>query len=200
MRSTTALLIKEKLQQQKWDFEWDYTKGLMSQNELTTAITGTAGETLESNGVLLTSLSQPENRIAVIPPVTFSKKAVMEITAEFKDIVHSDYGVRWILSDGDKALQVFVNKNYISVEESDSREVYINSVNILPVSLNRQYKVRLEFNVDTGCKVFVDNSLLYNKFAFSKHYITSGNKFYQQDGGATLYKSIKYKFFGGDDE
>ena len=174
-----------------WDIEYDYSMGALENNGFTKEISGVCDSYIIEDGFLLTAGS---GHIIYNPRIVKANKAEAEVIIYLKKSAESDYGFRFDLSNGTYACHICIKKGGLYVDESQTKQNYIGTKYISKINLNTEYKINVYFDEKEGCKVALNDKLIYEGKIFSYNW-TIRNYIIQQNGGETVIKSIKYKFY-----
>lgn len=186
------MMAVETKEKSDWDIEWDYSMGLLEDNGFEKTIVGLSPSSIMTDDGQLLKVTNREDYVMLAPPITTCKKAVAEAIANFNDITTRN-GFRFLLSNGEYGCQLFVNKSKgMSMLYDNGVESKISIFN--PIILNTDYKIKMEFDENTGNKIYINDELVYETTNFSAYYCTN-NRLFQQSVGATYLKSLKYKFY-----
>lgn len=179
-----------------WDYEWDFSKGDLASNGFTFGDAYKEWTTeLTENGQLVSYVGSRNSYAvqAVYSPVAFAKtttNAVIECVIEIKEFetpTSVDQGFVIMLSDG---------TNVAAIHADDTGFKY-NEGYIAPIALNTEYKVRLEFNAESGAKCVIDGKQVLDTVEFVRlsvmNMIGKQNALKQIGTGATYIKSVKYR-------
>lgn len=186
------------LQKKSWDIVWTYDMGRLADNGFSEAITGNASGLLKNDGYYLTSYnSEALDYIRFRPSVTTCLGGVVEVQIKILEFAPRFNGFRLTLSNGIEGAQIAINKGNLYVlkegETATGEASYASPSICATLNVNTDYLLRMEFDINNGTKVYLDNILVYDKKNFSNVYCTINN-IYQQSGGQTILKSLKYKF------
>lgn len=181
-----------------WDIKWDYTKGLISNNDFDKTVSQNATETLQSDGVLLATPYITGSYIRFTPKnYTTNDNTIMEVVFELKTISALQNGFRLLLSDGSKGVQIYLSNyqgnNKIRYGWGASTWTHQNII----LETDVEYKIRLELlkSQDLWNVYFNDELIITGKMANASSSYCTANRIFQQDSNSsTLVKSIKYKF------
>ena len=180
--------IKEK----KWDLEWNYKMGKLEENEFLKVIQGSTKDILNDDGETLTIYSNGSH-LLYHAKVTTTKKAKAEVILSVKEFA-ATRGFRFTLSNGTYGCHISIRNGGLYVDENTTNSNNIGTKRISDLEINREYKIKLYFDENDGCKVYLDEKLIYDEKIFSYCWIKQNNVI-QQDGGTTVLKSVKYKFY-----
>ena len=175
-----------------WDYEWDYTDGLLSANGWTKWVSGTASESLVSDGVKLTSNSSGEIRMYKSDWTTH-KKALMEVTLYFSSLNSGTINNRVSLGNSDGYTVTFFPCNaYWRPQNHTTASSCLSTVS---ATANTTYTLRLLL-IDGVGFVWVNNALIaypvspgtmVTKFSYP---LVNSQK---QNNGYGIFQSIKLK-------
>ena len=187
------MMMLQNASKENWDFNWNYKQGLLS-NYLTTTFSGEATETMTEKGLFLevnaAELSST-NYVRYEFTPSNSNKAVIEMLININKFAKQD-GFRILLSQGNKGCQLYIQEGYIGYEaglNSVGTPVFISKI---PLALNTDYLIRIEYSITFGNRITVNNALLYEGSIFSSAYCTH-NRLYQQKDGSTYIKEVRFK-------
>lgn len=182
-----------------WDMEWTYDMGTLEDCGHTKTIVGNANATLYDEGLLLEATKSVNDTCYVrhLCPVNICLKGVVEALINIKSFSTVN-GFRLLLSNGTKGSQICIINQMLYVlkgNETSSGELgYPVPTEGVRINTNTDYLIRMEFDINSGTKVWLDNVLICDMPSFSEIYCKS-NSIFQQDGGRTVLKSLKYKFY-----
>ena len=185
---SSVVPIKEK----KWDLEWNYKMGKLEENEFLKVIQGNTKDILNDDGEILTIYSNGSH-LLYHAKVTTTKKAKAEVILSVKEFA-ATRGFRFTLSNGTYGCHISIRNGGLYVDENTTNSNDIGTKRISDLEINREYKIKLYFDENDGCKVYLDEKLIYDEKIFSYCWIKQNNVI-QQDGGTTVLKSVKYKFY-----
>ncbi len=185
---SSVIPIKEK----KWDLEWNYKMGKLEENEFLKVIQGSTKDILNDDGETLTIYSNGSH-LLYHAKVTTTKKAEAEVILSIKEFA-ATRGFRFTLSNGTYGCHISIRNGGLYVDENTTNSYDIGTKRISDLEIDREYKIKLYFDENDGCKVYLDEKLIYDEKIFSYCWITKNN-IIQQDGGTTVLKSVKYKFY-----
>ena len=185
---SSVIPIKEK----KLDLEWNYKMGKLEENEFLKVIQGSTKDILNDDGETLTIYSNGSH-LLYHAKVTTTKKAKAEVILSVKEFA-ATRGFRFTLSNGIYGCHISIRNGGLYVDENTTNSNNIGTKRISDLEINREYKIKLYFDENDGCKVYLDEKLIYDEKIFSYCWITRNN-IIQQDGGTTVLKSVKYKFY-----
>jgi len=139
-----------------WDYEWDYTNGLLSANGWSTYSSGTsAKESLVSDGVKLVSNASQEIRMYKADWTTH-KKALMEVTMYFSGLYANQRNNRISLGNSDGYTVTFFPCN--AYWRPQNHTTISSCLSTTPAVANTSYTLRLLL-IDGSGFVWVNNSL-----------------------------------------
>lgn len=176
--------------QEEWDFAWDYMSGLAPDDagmEKYISSEGNASGDLTEYGYLITAKSTAHIRL--VPPQKTMETGVVSIDVVFKSFHYGGTnGFRLLLSNGTNGSQVYVNYG------GDLRYAYGSNITTLcRLYKDTDYNINLQLNNNGENVVYLNESEILRTKTLSTSYCTE-NRIFQQDGGSTLIKSIKYRF------
>ena len=182
--------IKEK----KWDLEWNYKMGKLEENEYLKVIGGNESvkDILNDDGETLTIYGN-NSYLLYHAKVTTTKKAEAEFVLSIKEFA-SQSGFRFTLNNGTYACHISIKNGGLYVDENTTNSNNIGTKRISDLEIDKEYKIKLYFDENDGCKVYLDEKLIYDEKIFSYCWATRNN-IIQQNGGTTVLKSVKYKFY-----
>ena len=175
-----------------WDIDWKYTDGPLENFGWAKQIVGRAASEMKADGLYISSSG---GYVKYACPVITCKKAAAEY--EFRLITVPEAGggfgsgFRPILSDGNSGVQIFTNERGFVYSVSNSTPGFGGIV--LAPSLLSDHTLRIEYAAGCNNKVFIDEQLAYEGNEFSTYYV-SANSIFQQSGGETILKALRYKF------
>lgn len=183
-------MIKLQEQSSDWDYEWDYTQGLLSSNGFTKTISGTeAAEALQEDGVLISSAFGSYIRFDAVQP-TMSVGVGEYLVVLNESNATGAQNLRLCLSNGTNGVQVYVNSSRWRIMNRDNPSagtIIANAVN------GETYRVRLELG-ETASDVYINGTKVAENVPNSSTIYCPANRLFQQNGGSTLVQSVKYKF------
>ena len=184
---SSVVPIKEK----EWDLEWNYKMGKLEENEFLKVIQGNNKDILNDDGQTLTAYLN--SYLLYHAKVTTTKKAKAEVILSVKEFA-AQKGFRFTLSNGTYGCHISIRNGGLYVDENTTNSYDIGTKRISDLEIDREYKIKLYFDENDGCKVYLDEKLIYDEKIFSYCWIKQNN-IIQQDGGTTVLKSVKYKFY-----
>ena len=185
---SSVIPIKEK----KWDLEWNYKMGKLEENEFLKVIQGSTKDILNDDGETLTIYSNGSH-LLYHAKVTTTKKAEAEVIISIKEFA-ATRGFRFTLSNGTYGCHISIRNGGLYVDENTTNSNDIGTKRISDLEIDKEYKIKLYFDENDGCKVYLNEKLIYDEKIFSYCWIKQNNVI-QQDGGTTVLKSVKYKFY-----
>lgn len=181
--------MMQQQEKSEWDIEWDYTMGMPENNGFEKTIIPDSNSKMLDDGVLLVGKG---GYVRYNPLIATCKSGTVEAVVVFKQIHQGATGFRLLLSDGTSGIQIYVNRNYIFYAVKRNSDA---ANELLPVSIvetNVEYTLRLEFD-NYEIRIFLNGELALQKPRCEILWCVA-NRIFQQDGGETILKSIKYKF------
>lgn len=185
-----------------WDYNWDYSQGLLSENGWTNATGTQAGatgtETMESNGVKLT-ITQNGNAaryVSLSHTDTTITKGVIEIeftqTAIYGSVRPDLFNFQVNLSNGSEGVSVLSNSQFLylkcnSTGASDLRCIAIHDALVT----NTRYTLTIVMD-ENLFEVYLNHKLLIESSYFNPT-LTTHAYIKQQYGGTTIIHSVKMK-------
>lgn len=140
-----------------WDYEWDYTDGLLSANGWSTYSNGaTAKESMASDGVKLTSNASAEIRMYKADWTTH-KKALMEVTMYFSGLNANQRNNRISLGNSDGYTVTFFPCN--AYWRPQNHTTISSCLSTVGATANTSYTLRLLL-LDGSGFVWVNNTLV----------------------------------------
>jgi len=178
-----------------WDYVWTYEDGLLSENGWEKTITGTASETMGSEGVLLTSSAASNNYIRL-------SREDFNVTSGIFEVVFTPLAInesnnnRIAISNGTNGICLFLTydsktkKSYwcfLDGTASTSTRLW----NFL--GINHEYPVHIELLDGVG-NIRIGNTWIARGLRSSDCLYTDVTSVWSQSqGGSGLFKSIKFK-------
>ena len=177
-----------------WDYEWDYTKGLLSNNGWSKATSGTASEYMTSNSCALKSPNS--GYIRINNPSSFNKTSgVLEVVFSCSGFAPTGgkQNFRFCFSNGTNGIQVCAwNNKGLCLMDADS-EASITALTS-PLSANTDYLLRLILRENVG-EVWLDGVCLTNNVNISTILYATNTSLWSQNANnnITHIKSVKLK-------
>ena len=183
-------LMMQGAAQEEWDFAWDYMSGLAPDDagmEKYISSEGSASGVLTEYGYLITAKNS--SYIRLVPPQKTMETGVVSIDVVFKSFHDgADKGFRLLLSNGTNGAQVYANYGDALRYNYGS-----NTTTLCKLYKDTDYNINLQLNNNGENVVYLNESEILRTKTLSTSYCTE-NRIFQQAGGSTLIKSIKYKF------
>lgn len=169
----------------EWDYEWSYTKGLLSNNGFTKGGAGT--ETLKSSYVQIQADGNGANLTFGTPTMT-NGKGVVEIYARVYDARTSGgtWNFNFGISDGTHGAYVWANASNWLVRDSTNSA---NCTVLTALDKTAYHRIKLVLDGSTFA-FYLDDVLIRDSIPVVA--ITS-NRFFQSSKGTTYIRSVKYK-------
>lgn len=178
-----------------WDYEWNYTDGLLSENGWETLKVGTASESMRSDGVLLTSSEKNNNYIRLSREDFNVTSGILEVVFTPLAISESNNN-RIAISNGTNGICLFptydskTKKSYwCFLDGTAATSTRLWSF----AGINHEYPVRIELLDGVG-NIRIGNTWIARGLRSSDCLYTAVTAVWSQSqGGSGLYKSIKFK-------
>ena len=175
----------------EWDYEWDYTDGLLTSNGWTVVGTPTGTETMGENGVVLTG------PIELRSPVNVMNSGVMEI-----DFISPQQTTGCTIyagiSNGTSGAKFSIDRQYWRICDKVMSSCYNMHVLLSQNPGNTLHTVRLELG-ETSSDYYVDGVLQADDFSNESVVDCTYNMVgYYLDGLSATISGIRYKIGGSD--
>ena len=175
-----------------WDYEWNPSMGLLSENGFTIVSSGEATETMGTDGVILYSPSQ--GYISLRNPERFNKSVgVIECVVKLTRNTILSQNCRLCFANGTYGIQVSVGaKNSICLADSES---YNNYTVIAPFQNVTDYKITLVLDNNVA-SVYINDQLIRSNIAVSDTlfpYSSNTAIWSQNQNGETIIESVRLK-------
>lgn len=177
----------------EWDYEWDYSMGLLSSNGWTKYVSGSATETLVSNGVQLKSPNS--GYVTLRNPDRFNlSKGVIECVLRCNNF-NTSYNVqnfRVCFSNGTNGIQVYAPKRVLRI--MDAAAVASGTSLGVNLSTNTDYTIKIVLDNGYG-QVWLNGSMLRDNIDASTMYYAGNTSIWSQNqrNNYTIVKSVKLK-------
>ncbi|MDE6470009.1 MAG: hypothetical protein K2L19_03185 [Eubacterium sp.] len=169
-----------------YPYKWDYGMGELRNAGYEELINGTASSTLSDNGLKL-SAKTGNSYIRYLFPIIHSSISECEVVFNVESFVPATFnGFRIQLTNAVIGNQIYVKNNALYFGSETAQ------LKLKDIIAEKDYKIRLWFDETRGCKVWLDDELIYETESFSTQYCTN-TAIFQQSGGSTILKSVKYR-------
>ncbi len=169
---------------EEYPHKWDYSMGELKNAGYEEFINGIASGTLSESGLKL-SANTGDNYIRYLFPIINSSISECEVEFNIESFAASN-GFRIQLTNSVTGNQIYV-RNGILYFVSETTQLQLKNI-----TAGKDYKIRLWFDKTRGCKVWLDDELIYETASFSTQYCAN-TAIFQQGGGSTILKSVKYR-------
>lgn len=182
-------MMMQRTEKKEWDVEWDYTMGMPEDCGFGLLVEGLGKSVMTDDGLSMSSVGGSYIRYTAPQEVCVS--GAVECVAVFKS-TNANNGFRLCLSNGEYGAQIYVKSNKLYIAEGKIGDPGQKFTEVKPIGVGKEYLIRMEFD-DVGVRVFLNGETIYEKEEYCSLYCV-GNRIFQQDGGETVLKSLKYKF------
>lgn len=183
--------------EETWDYEWDYSMGLLEDNGWTKTISGTATSSMSENGQKLTSAFNSYVRLDN-PNFSTMDVGVLEVRLSAKYSTGSVYqNFRISLSNGSNGVQVYANAGStgIGLKLLDNAAPAKGTL-LAPFESGSEHTIRVELNHTTGA-VYMDGTLLNANVDVSTMLYCVATRIWSQNQAGndskTIIKSVKIR-------
>ena len=184
-----------------WDYEWDYSMGLLEDNGWTKTTSGTATSSMSENGQKLTSAMNSYVRFEN-PHFSTMDVGVLEVRLSAKYLDGSGtQNFRISLSNGSNGVQVYANRATVSGSTGRGLKLLDNAIIhkgtlLAPFESGSEHTIRVELNHTTGA-VYMDGTLLNANVNVSSMLYCSATRIWSQNqvgnDSETIIKSVKIR-------
>ena len=189
--SRRRMMMLQNASKENWDFNWNYKQGLLSKYAPNTRFSGNGAEELTDKGLLLTANGGNADYVIYEFLPLRSNKAIYEVLITVDTFGESD-GLVMSLSQGDKGCQIYVQNNAVCYEAGKNVNDTPKIISQMPIALNTEYLIRLEYDNVSGNKITVNDTSVYEGSKFSSYWCTK-NLIKQQKSGSTYLKEVRFK-------
>ena len=192
---------------ESWNYEWEYTAGLLENNGWTKTTLGTTTSTMTSAGQRLTSSINSYVRLEH-PSFAVVDVGVLEVVASVvyasggnNDTGRGSQNMRLSISNGENGIQVYVNGDTssnsigIGLKLMDNNDPRLGTF-LAPFESGSEHTIRLELNHNTGA-VWLDRVLIRDNIDTSTILYCPASRIWSQNqvgnGSETIIKSVKIR-------
>lgn len=175
---------------ESWDYEWDYSQGLLSANGWSIGTSGTASESLIDSGVKLQSASS-EYVYARNQAEFNNAVGVMEVVLSANDFRSGNYvNLRVCLSNGTNGVQIAYNNGYFMAYDNST---FSSCTKLIVAKSKTDYTIRIELNNGSGNIYINGTPVAENVSASSFPYSGNTSIWSQNQNNYITVKSVKIK-------
>lgn len=172
-----------------WDYEWDYSQGLLSANGWEKTVSGSASETLAANGVKLSSAGSSYCRVEKTDYKAAQVVMLVECDIPAIAATATSVNLRISVSNGTNGIQICENNGRWQLYDAD----YAADRTPIKTFATGTHTVRLQLDNGVGA-VWIDGELCASNVA-SSSILYSGRTLImsQNQSGYSVIKSVKLK-------
>lgn len=173
----------------QWDYEWRYTDGLLSSNGWAKTVSGTASETMDSNGLRLTSNSGYVRLSNDAYNMTIGEMEVTLVVPQYS--TNSTYqNNRICLSNGTNGLTIFPNTG--KWRNLNTNGSPANGTALADFAVNTEYVIRIRLN-NGYASAWINGTQVLTGFDLRHSFYSTNTAVWSQNqgGGYGIFKSIK---------
>ena len=176
-----------------WDYEWNPSMGLLSQNGFSTTISGTASERMGTDSVLLFSAGNG-NYISLKNPERFNKSmGVLECVVNLTGFLSAYPNCRVCFGNGTYGIQLSIGaRNSICLMDSINSNSYTI---IASFQTNTDYKIKLVLDASIA-SVYINDQLIRSNIPVSDTlfpYSKNTSIWSHAQNADTIVKSVRLK-------
>lgn len=172
-----------------WDYEWNYSQGLLSANGWEKAVSGSASETLAANGVKLSSAANSYCRVEKTDYKAAQVVMLVECDIPAIAATATSVSLRISVSNGTNGIQICENNGQWQLYDAD----YAANRTPIKTFATGTHTVRLQLDNGVGA-VWIDGEMCASNVSTSGIlYSTRTLIMSQNQNGYSVIKSVKLK-------
>ena len=176
----------------QWDYEWRYTDGLLSSNGWTKTVNRTASETMDSNGLKLTSDANSYIRLKNDDYNMVIGEMEVALVVPQSSTDKTSQNIRICLSNGTNGLTLLPNTGKWRILDVGGNVSVQNGTALADFAVNTEYVIRIRLN-NGYASAWINGTQVLTGFDLGRSFYSTNTAVWSQNqgGGYGIFKSIK---------